>query len=425
MKKLIYLSIIGLAVFAFATTASAAAPGDLVGWWKLDQNAEDASPNNLDGTLVGTNYVLHTDFGYAYDFNGIENLVVLDNSLLEPFDAITVEAWVKRSGSPGSYKYIISKYLPTRYMSYSSYGLYTGSNGGLSFYVGRTSGYVRSAQALPTNIWDGNWHYVAGTYDGSDVKLFVDGIQVNGDVDNVQDIFYEGTGNLYIGSYNGAAPYSFVGLVDNVRIWNKALSAEELGMSDEDLFNLLYDTDGDGILNDADNCPYVANPDQEDFNGDGTGDVCDDSDGDSVFDAVDNCRSVSNVGQGDWDQDGIGDACDYWTLNGFYQPVDMGGVWNIVKGGSTVPLKFEIFDGTTELTDINVISLSTKLVACDASAWTDDIETMATGGTSLRYDAVAGQFIYNWKTPKTPGFCYRVTMTTLDGSSLFANFKLK
>ena len=40
-----------------------------------------------------------------------------------------------------------------------------------------------------------------------------------------------------------------------------------------------------------------------------------------------------------------------WTLNGFFQPVDMNGVLNTVKNGSTVPLKFEIFAGPTELTD--------------------------------------------------------------------------
>ena len=43
-----------------------------------------------------------------------------------------------------------------------------------------------------------------------------------------------------------------------------------------------------------------------------------------------------------------------WTLSGFYQPVDMGGVWNIVKGGSTVPLKFEVF-AANELTDVSVV----------------------------------------------------------------------
>jgi hypothetical protein len=38
---------------------------------------------------------------------------------------------------------------------------------------------------------------------------------------------------------------------------------------------------------------------------------------------------------------------------------------------------------------------------------------------------VDGQFIYNWKTPNFAGKCYRVTMTTIDGSSLVAYFKLK
>ena len=115
-----------------------------------------------------------------------------------------------------------------------------------------------------------------------------------------------------------------------------------------------------------------------------------------------------------------------WTLNGFFQPVDMNGVFNTVKNGSTVPLKFEIFAGSTELTDpATVKSLTSALVNCDASAPQDEVETTATGGTTLRYDASGGQFIYNWKTPNTAGKCYRVTMTSQDGSSLVAFFKLK
>jgi hypothetical protein len=114
-----------------------------------------------------------------------------------------------------------------------------------------------------------------------------------------------------------------------------------------------------------------------------------------------------------------------WTLNGFYQPVDMNGVYNTVKGGSTVPFKFEIFAGATEITDISAISsLAAARVTCSGGG-EDAIEITATGGTSLRYDAVAGQFIYNWKTPTGAGICYKVTMTTADGSSLVAFFKLK
>jgi hypothetical protein len=112
-----------------------------------------------------------------------------------------------------------------------------------------------------------------------------------------------------------------------------------------------------------------------------------------------------------------------WTLKGFYQPVDMNGVINKAKLGSTIPLKFEIFAGSTELTDTAYVkSLTFVLDSAPAGTLTDDIESYATGGTSLRYDSVAGQFIFNWKTssPMVVGKVYRVTLTTLDGSKLVA-----
>ena len=120
-----------------------------------------------------------------------------------------------------------------------------------------------------------------------------------------------------------------------------------------------------------------------------------------------------------------------WSLSGFYQPVDMGNILNTVKNGSTVPLKFKISAGTTELTDIvNVNSVTAVQYTCTAGVPEDAIETLAlnTGGSALRYDTTAGQFIFNWKTPSgssVVGKCYRVTMESLDGSKLIAYFKLK
>jgi len=115
-----------------------------------------------------------------------------------------------------------------------------------------------------------------------------------------------------------------------------------------------------------------------------------------------------------------------WNLKGFYSPVDMGGVWNTVKGGSTVPLKFEVFAGT-ELSNTSAVkSFTAATVTCPgSSAAIDPIELVTTGGTSLRYDATAGQFVQNWSTPKKPGTCTQVVMTTQDGSKLTANFMLK
>jgi len=117
---------------------------------------------------------------------------------------------------------------------------------------------------------------------------------------------------------------------------------------------------------------------------------------------------------------------DAWTLNGFYNPVDMSGVYNIVKGGSTVPLKFNVYAGTTQQTSTSAVASFTQTkIACDGSSPTDEIEVTTTGGTSLRYDGTGGQFIQNWQTPKQAGQCYRVTMTTQDGSTIRAFFKLK
>ncbi len=79
------------------------------------------------------------------------------------------------------------------------------------------------------------------------------------------------------------------------------------------------DWDGDGAKNDDDNCPFTANADQDDRDGDGVGDACDpfpgdpydDSlDGDGVGADTDNCPTVANPGQEDADGDGVGDACD-------------------------------------------------------------------------------------------------------------------
>src|SRR5207248_1761853 len=89
---------------------------------------------------------------------------------------ITVDGWVKANGSPGTFRYIVAK--GDRVGAGSSYALYTGTTGGLSFYIYNTvSDFIQSPVASPA-IWDGNWHHVAGSYDGTAVRLYVDGAQV-------------------------------------------------------------------------------------------------------------------------------------------------------------------------------------------------------------------------------------------------------
>jgi MBG domain (YGX type) len=127
-----------------------------------------------------------------------------------------------------------------------------------------------------------------------------------------------------------------------------------------------------------------------------------------------------------------------WTITGFYQPVDMNTtsmfVWNTVKGGSTVPLKFNIYAGPAgpltekkNVSDVMGGSVQIATVGCDITVGIDTLVDYVTdtGNTTLRYDTLGAQFIQNWQTPKGAGKCYQVRMTALDGSHLDAFFKTK
>ncbi|MDC2891168.1 thrombospondin type 3 repeat-containing protein [Psychrosphaera algicola] len=85
------------------------------------------------------------------------------------------------------------------------------------------------------------------------------------------------------------------------------------------------DSDNDGIDDNLDNCPNMANSDQADNDNDGLGNVCDatpnggstDSDSDGIADSLDNCPNMANSDQADNDSDGLGNVCDA-TPNGDY-----------------------------------------------------------------------------------------------------------
>jgi hypothetical protein len=138
-----------------------------------------------------------------------------------------------------------------------------------------------------------------------------------------------------------------------------------------------------------------------------------------------------------------GQTVNAWTLSGFFQPISIANtysilnpvpfVWNTIKGGQTVPLKFRIYSGMTELTETMAVKFFTaQLISCttygDAGV-EDPIEPASTsGGTTLRYSGtpgVDGQFIQNWQTPKQADNCYRVVMTAQDNSMLVSFFKSK
>jgi hypothetical protein len=134
-----------------------------------------------------------------------------------------------------------------------------------------------------------------------------------------------------------------------------------------------------------------------------------------------------------------------WNLVGFYQPIGQanstvvapGGtapaptnttVWNTAKGGSTIPLKFNIFAGNTEKTSTaDVKSFGAQKLSSCSGTLTETVEELSTSGsTSLRYDTTEKQFIQNWKTPTVSAeTCYRVALTAQDGSTIYTFVKLR
>jgi hypothetical protein len=137
-----------------------------------------------------------------------------------------------RAVTPGFYAYILSKGGGPTAATNASYAFYTGGTGGLYFYVTAT-GNQSYLSPTPVNaaIWDGAWHHIAGTYDGSVVRLFVDGTEVGTGTAAVAAINYATpSGNLAIGALHPTVPlsYNFNGDIDEVRVWNRVLTQAEI-----------------------------------------------------------------------------------------------------------------------------------------------------------------------------------------------------
>jgi hypothetical protein len=113
-----------------------------------------------------------------------------------------------------------------------------------------------------------------------------------------------------------------------------------------------------------------------------------------------------------------------WT--GFFQPVDNPGVFNKVKIGSTVPVKFSL-GGNQGLSIFfsSAYPQVSKPITCGVNPAVDTLEEYAPTGTNsgLKYDATANQYIYNWKTDGyKAGECRSLIVKLADGSVKTANF---
>lgn len=194
----------------------------LVGYWPLNEGtgtvAGDSSGNGNVGSISGATWT-EGKRGKALSFDGTSNCVSLGtSSTLRPQDG-TYSAWIKLSSLPSDGNVggdIFSNY------SGNSKGMFLSvlSNGYLHLRP-HPSGNVNSTYALST----GRWYHVVGQIEGSATRLYINGV-----LDNSSTGTYtppDGM-NASIGCWVDAAGFYFPGVIDDVRIYNRALSAAEV-----------------------------------------------------------------------------------------------------------------------------------------------------------------------------------------------------
>jgi len=213
--------------------AVAGAQQRAVAQWRFDeiagQTAIDDGPWGLDGRLGSTPQADDEDparipglNGGALHFGG-GTYVRLPTAPELDSPELSVEAVVRADSSPGRFRYVVAHGAAGCLAG--SYGLYTGAAGGIAFYVFDGRSYTVSATALPSDIWNGSWHHVAGVFDGATLTLYVDGHPVGSPIAAPTTIAYNLTSDdTFFGSYLGSCTLPLTGDVDLVRLWNTPLS---------------------------------------------------------------------------------------------------------------------------------------------------------------------------------------------------------
>ncbi len=209
-----------LPLVASAQSCIAPASG-LVSWWAAEGNAADAADGN-NGSLVNGATFAAGEVGQAFSLPGSNAAVVVPNSssLNITGSAITVSMWAK-GGAQAANGYLLSK---SNFGGTNGYSMYTGGTSTLQFFVGTTSGGQFTSNF--GFVWDNQWHLLTGVYTGTTIALYVDSVLKTSSAASgtIQDSSAQ---SLNLGRWNGGN-FLYVGLLDEVQIYNRALSQSEI-----------------------------------------------------------------------------------------------------------------------------------------------------------------------------------------------------
>jgi hypothetical protein len=220
-KKLMYL--ISFLVLSVVLTGMTKA--ELVGWWRLDEGsgttAYDSSSNGNDASFEGSPaWVEDGKFGKALKFDGSSDyLAAPDSESLDiNADQLSIAAWINGEDWPAA-NHIVRKIADTGTGSIYMIRVQPDT---MRVYLNTSAGetIVQGTTVLNTN----EWYHVGLIYDGAEARIYV-----NGQLDvsmNVSGELTQSNNELRIG--RGEPAGYFVGMIDDVRLYNHALTESEL-----------------------------------------------------------------------------------------------------------------------------------------------------------------------------------------------------
>ena len=191
--------------------------------YKLNGNSADLS-GNYNGTDTSITYT-NGYFGKCASFNGSSSNISVNGSILNSRTAISYSAWVyyKGTGSGQSYGHIISGGATNSTASGKAFGMAVQNSNDL-LYIWASNGETSfTSTALPENVWT----HLAVTNSGGTAKMYMNGSLIH--TANLTSLaFNSSSNNLRIGEYFYNGSHHFYGEIDQVRIFNKVLSASEI-----------------------------------------------------------------------------------------------------------------------------------------------------------------------------------------------------
>jgi hypothetical protein len=178
-------------------------------------NTIDSTPNNNNGLYAGDPGWIYSRDGYALNFSAGNYVILNNNQTINPTSAISAAAWINPTGWTGTPAILQKGVATVQYRIYAS-------DGNVIFDL---PGVGSVATALPPV---GEWHFVTGTYDGSALKLYVDGVVKSSLV--ASGVIKTTSDPLIIGAadQSGNAATTFDGAIDGVRLFSRGLTPEEV-----------------------------------------------------------------------------------------------------------------------------------------------------------------------------------------------------